>query len=116
MTLSCGGVSLQFGLQYYCIIVPWTFGVALEPSVSQLVFPDSQNSFACFHLAFGDTMVLWPTLPTKVHQGPGELARCPVRHPKPCNLCRVCQFAKSALASFGQVVMSESGRERHFYL
>lgn len=98
------------GIKYYCALVIW----ALEPPVSQLVFLASQHTFAYFHLAFGNTKVLQPTLPTKIHHGPGEQTMPHIGHPKPCNLCKHCQFGKFAVAKFDQVVIAEKGQERHF--
>lgn len=54
------------------IIMPWSFCVAMEPSVSLLVFSDSQYSFG--YSGFVNTKVLQPMLPTEVHQ---ERRPCP---------------------------------------
>lgn len=77
--------------------MPWPFWVALEPSVSQLVFSDSQYSFG--YCGF------WKhqgAAARAAHQSPpGEKAMPHIGHPKPSNLCKLGQLEKSALATLG---------------
>lgn len=98
------------GIKYYCTLVIWV----LEPPGSQMVFLASQRTFAYFHLAFGKTKVLQAMLPTKIHHDLGEQTMPHIRHPKPCNLCKHCQFGMIALAKFDQVVITEKGQETQF--
>lgn len=53
-------------------------------------------------------------LPTKIHHDLGEQTMPHIRHPKPCNLCKHCQFGTFALAKFDQVVITEKGQDGQF--